>query len=51
MRKEFLTSKCERNPGEFQHELVVADIGKREIRKVVRKIHIEGRRKDKFAER
>ena len=37
-------------PGEFQHALVIADIDKRKIRKVVRKACSE-RKKDNFAER
>ena len=31
-------------PGEFQHALVIADIDKKEIRKVVRKICAERRK-------
>ena len=30
-------------PGEFQHALVIADIDKRKIRKVVRKAYAESR--------
>ena len=37
-------------PGKFQHAIVVADIDKRKIRKVVRKTCTE-RCEDKFAER
>ena len=36
--------KCEGNPGEVQHALVIADIDKREIRKVVRKKFPERRK-------
>ena len=31
-------------PGEFQHALLVADIDKRKLRNVVRKMHIERRK-------
>ena len=29
--------KCEDNPGEFQHALVIADIDKKKVKNVVRK--------------